>query len=61
MKKSKKWSNAQTLFQIKAIPSDNHIRKILDETSPECVIPVFENIFDTLNEGGHLDTYRSIN
>lgn len=61
MKKFKGRSNAQTLFQIKAIPSDNHIREMLDETPPECVIQVFANIFDTLNEGRHLDTYRSIN
>jgi hypothetical protein len=41
MKKAKGQSNAQTFFKISTIPSDNHIRDILDEVSKECMYPVF--------------------
>jgi hypothetical protein len=61
MKKAKGWSNAQTLFGVGTIPSDNHIRDILDEASPEHVYPVFTYIFDTLNKHEYLDCYRRIN
>ena len=30
-------SNAQTLFQIREIPCDNHIRDTLDEVAPEAL------------------------
>ena len=61
MEKAKGRSNAQTLFQIDTIPSDNHIRDILDEAKPEHVYPVFTYIFDTLNQHEYLDSYRCIN
>ena len=52
-------SNAETLFDIKDIPSDNHIRTILDEVEPNLVFPVFDAALEALKENGHLDTYRS--
>jgi len=61
MKKAKGQSNAQTFFQIDTIPSDNHIRYLLDEVSPEYMYPVFTYIFDTLNEHEYLNSYRRIN
>jgi len=61
MKKAKGQSNAQTLFQIGTIPSDNHIRDILDETSPEHVYPVFTYIFDTLYYHDYFENYRRVN
>ena len=41
MKKAKGKSNAETLFKIEKIPSDNHIRDILDKVHPERLFPVF--------------------
>ena len=35
-------SNAQTLFGIEEIPSDNHIRSLLDFVSADLVFPVFD-------------------
>ena len=35
MYNAKRKSNAQTIFQIKDIPSDNHIRDILDYVKPK--------------------------
>jgi hypothetical protein len=60
MKKAKGQSNAQTLFKINTIPSDNHIRDILDEALPESIYPVFTYIFDTLNEHEYLDRFKAL-
>jgi hypothetical protein len=54
-------SNAQTLFGIQTIPTDNHIRKMLDVVPPQQVYPMFYKIFTRLNELGHLDPFRGVN
>ena len=60
MKKAKGRSNAQTLFQIGAIPSDNQIRDILDEAKPEHVYPIFTDIFNTLIEHEYLEISKAL-
>ena len=48
MQKNKGVNNAQSLFGIQKIPSDNHIRDMLDVVPPETVFPVFTFIFEAL-------------
>lgn len=60
MKKTKGKSNAQSLFQIGKIPSDNHIRDMMDVVEPGLLYPVFNHVFETMNEHGHIDNYRCI-
>lgn len=60
MEKNKGKSNAQSLFQIDKIPSDNHIRDIMDVVKPELIYPVFNHVFDTMNKHGYLDNYRCV-
>jgi hypothetical protein len=43
------------------IPSDNHIRNLLDPVPPSTVFPVFSSAVDALHGLGHLEPYRSIN
>ena len=46
MDTKKGFSNAKTMFDIKEIPSDNHIRNILDKISPtsfECEVPSYSS------------------
>ena len=52
-------NNAQTLFGAHEIPSDNQIRTLLDDTSPETVYPMFSYLFNALNEAGIIDKQRS--
>ena len=59
MQISKGVNNAQSLFGVKKIPSDNHIRDILDAVAPELVFPVFHFIAEKENAAGHLDALRS--
>jgi hypothetical protein len=51
-------NNARTLFGIEKIPSDNHIRSLLDEESPETLFYVFEEIFAGLVEEGLMKDFR---
>lgn len=60
MEKSKGHSNAQSLFGVHKIPSDNHIRDLLDSAQPEQIFPVFEQILQTLDKEGHLDSIRAL-
>jgi len=56
MQQAKGQSNAQTLFQIGNIPTDNHIRHTLDRVAPEHLLPVYDAVYEALNEQGVLET-----
>jgi hypothetical protein len=51
-------SNAKTLFGMRDIPSDNHIRNLLDAVDPSLLKCVFQDCFAALDTSGHLDTLR---
>jgi len=61
MQKNKGLNNAKSLFGIQKIPSDNHIRDLMDEVDPSHVFPIFIRIINDLKNLGHLDTFRSYN
>ena len=52
------FSNAKTLFGMKKIPSDPHIRNLLDRVDPTLLSPVFTDCFTALDQSGILDSYR---
>src|SRR4030043_2307256 len=49
MEKAKGKSNAQKIFGLKKIPTNNHIRDLLDPVSPKIVFPVFDDAFQILD------------
>jgi len=53
--------NIQSLFLVEKIPSDNWIRKLLDPVVPREIFPIFSDIFNALEETGHLYAFKSIN
>lgn len=59
MEGSKGHSNAQSLFGVHRIPSDNQIRALLDPVKPEQVFPIFEEILQVLEQQGQLEGFRS--
>lgn len=61
MQEVKGLSNAQSLFQITTIPSDNQIRSLLDPIAPEEFTKMFDNVFNGLNSVGYFEHYRAIN
>jgi hypothetical protein len=55
MARRKEKNNAQNIFGVHKIPTDNQIRSLLDPVSPELLFPVFDRIFEFLvNEDGFL-------
>lgn len=61
MQEAKGRNNAQTIFELENIPTDNHIRTLLDPASPELVFPVFDDAFQILDKKGHIDEFRVFN
>ncbi len=59
MAETKGRSNAQSLFGVHQIPSDNHIRDLLDEVKPEEVCPVFTKILQELEASQQMTRFRS--
>jgi len=60
MQGSKGKNNAQSLFGVHQIPTDNHIRGLLDPVKPEEIFPIFEEILETLEQQGQLKPFRSL-
>jgi len=50
-------SNAHSLFKMDTMPTDTHIRDILDEVSPEYLHSVFNDCYHAVQASGDLDQY----
>jgi len=59
MAKTKGRNNAQSLFGVHQIPSDNHIRDLLDGVPVEHLYPVFDDILGVLKATNQLSEFRS--
>jgi hypothetical protein len=53
-------SNCQTLFQMERIPTDNHIRTMLDPVPPETLFPMFSKTLAALEGGGGLAAFQRL-
>ena len=53
-------NNARTLFGVHEIPSDNHIRTLLDATQPGAVEPMYPFLFNALEQAGVVDAHRHL-
>src|SRR6201982_4242436 len=53
-------SNCQTLFGRKRIPTDNHIRTMLDPVPPETLFTMFDTTLATLEAGGGLASFQRL-
>lgn len=45
-------NNARSIFGVHKLPTDNHIRSLLDPVPPELLFPVFDRIFEFLVKEG---------
>ena len=53
-------SNCQTLFQMTRIPTDNHIRAMLDPAPPQHLFPMFSHTLAALEAGGGLAPFQRL-
>ncbi len=51
-------SNCQSLFAMDKVPSDNHIRTMLDPVPPETLFPMFGAALTALDQNGGLAPFR---
>jgi hypothetical protein len=51
-------NNAQSLFHLEEIPSDNHIRQTLDRVPPDQLFPCYDAVLESLRHAGHLASWR---
>ena len=51
-------SNCETLFGVERIPSDNHLRAMLDPVPPERLFPAFDAALAALERTGGLAAFR---
>lgn len=59
VKRRKGRSNAESLFGMEQIPSENQIRSLLDPVAPSSLTGVFRDIYHRLDRAGVLKEYRS--
>ncbi len=59
MKLRKGKSNAERLFALDELPSDNQIRNLLDPVPPQNLDRMYRYIFAAVEQGGLLEEYRS--
>jgi hypothetical protein len=55
-----KTSNCQTLFDMEKIPTDNHIRSMLDQAPPELLQPAFDQTLAALRGGDGLKDFQRL-
>jgi hypothetical protein len=53
-------SNCRTLFGIGKIPTDNHIRSMLDGVSPDALQPCFDQVLEQLRERDGLKAFQRL-
>jgi hypothetical protein len=53
-------SNCTSLFGLKKIPGDNHIRAMLDPAAPALLHPVFADVLTQLDCSGGLQAFRRL-
>lgn len=59
MRETEGRDNAQSMFGINDLLSDNHIRNLMDEVPPQRIFPFFLQLFDDLKQSGYMDGFRS--
>ena len=53
-------SNCQTLLGMERIPSDNHIRTMLDDVEPSSLYPLFDEVLAAVETAGALPSLTSL-
>jgi hypothetical protein len=60
LEQDRKMSNCHSLFGMTAIPTDNHIRAMLDPVHPSYLQPAFDQSMDMLRQRGGLRAFQRL-
>ena len=58
MQKARGQSNARTLFLMDKVPTDAHIRTLLDAVPPDAVFPALDAVLEAMEADGLLEAFR---
>jgi hypothetical protein len=61
MQRTRGQNNAESMFGIEKIPSDNQIRSLLDPIEPSQFYPLFRVILEKLDQADQLGAFRFLN
>jgi hypothetical protein len=53
-------NNARSLFQVEHIPTDNHIRQMLDPVAPHHLFSLFDELHKAFDQTGVLENMRAV-
>jgi len=60
MQQAQGTNNAHTLFGVEVLPTDNHVRSLLDPVDPKSLRGVFRETFEYLGNQGVVERFRSV-
>ena len=60
MEKARGRNNARSLFQVRSIPCDNHIRQTLDPVEPRHLFSLFDELHLAFDQTGLLEAMRAV-
>jgi hypothetical protein len=60
MEKARGQNNARSLFRVTSIPSDNHIRQMLDPVEPSELFALFDELHAAFEQAGLLEAMRAV-
>jgi hypothetical protein len=60
MEQSRGRNNARSLFQVRRIPTDNHIRQTLDPVEPRHLLSLFDDLHQAFDQEGLLEAMRAV-
>jgi hypothetical protein len=60
MEQARGANNARSLFQVQSIPSDNHIRQMLDPVPAHHLFSLFDDLYQGFDKAGLLGAMRAI-
>jgi len=61
MREKKMASHLSPMFKLGEVPSDTHMRSVLDEIDPEELAPIFKKLFNKVQESKRLEDFRFFN
>lgn len=60
MEQARGRNNARSLFQVQRIPTDNHIRQMLDPVEPHHLFSLFDDLHQAFDQAGLLEAMRAV-
>lgn len=59
MKQKRGRCNLETIFKVKAVPSDTQMREILDAADPQSLREMLPKLFEDVRRAGYADQYKT--